>query len=454
MAVHKITAGLDLPITGAPGEEVDETIQVTRVAVCADDYPLMKPRMHVSVGDEVKRGQLLFEDRKAEGVRFTAPEAGKVLAVNRGDKRVLQTVVIELSEAARDGHGAQVELEATPSADMDGKALRALMAETGLWAALRARPYGRVPKPTEDAAAIFVTAIDTAPLAGSMKVILAGRDAELGAGLKALTKLTTGKVYLCAAPDAGLPSVPGVQLEEFSGKHPAGLPGTHIHTLEPVSRSKTVWHLGAQDVVALGALLTTGQIDSSRVVALGGPAVTKPRLIKTLLGARVSELTAGGLDATVEARCVAGSVLDGRKAEGEIWDYLGRYHQQVSCLAEDRERVFLGWLKPGGDKFSSIRAFAASWLGGATKRFAMTTSTHGSHRAMVPIGMFERVMPLDILPTFLLRALLVGDLERAEQLGCLELIEEDLSLCSFVSPGKENFAEALRENLDTIWKEG
>lgn len=455
MAVHVIKRGLDLPITGAPKQVIESGPAITRVALIADDYPLMKPRMHVSEGDEVKCGQVLFEDRKATGVVFTAPGAGRVVAVNRGARRVLQSVVIELSEAALKGQDEHVEFDAYTGEELDEKGLRALLAESGLWSALRARPFSRVPSSDETCKAIFVTAIDTHPLAADPAKVLAGNEAHFKAGLEALTKLTEGKVFLCKAPGANIPTAAGVQVEEFQGKHPAGLAGTHIHTLYPVDRERIVWHIGYQDVVGIGALVETGKLRTERVVAIGGPTVKNPRLLRTRLGASTTELLDGELN-DVEHRVISGSVFGGRTAGGEIWGFVGRYDNQISSLREGRERVFFGWLRPGFDKFSTVRAFASRWFGGGDKkeRFEFTTSTNGSHRAMVPIGMFERVMPLDIMPTFLLRALVVDDVETAETLGCLELAEEDLALCSFVSPGKEDFGVALRRNLTEIWKEG
>lgn len=454
MAVHVIKRGLDLPITGEPRQVIEDGRAVTRVAVMADDYPLMKPRMHVTEGDTVQCGQVLFEDRKAEGVRFTAPGAGKVVAVNRGKRRVLQSVVIELSADALRGAGAHVELR-NHKPDATGQALKDLLAESGLWSAIRARPFSRVPSPTESCAALFVTAIDTHPLAADPAVVLAGREKDFERGLTALKTLTDGKTWLCKKAGAKIPTVQGVEVAEFEGRHPAGLVGTHIHLLEPVNRSKIVWHIGYQDVVAVGALLATGKLDPTRVVAIGGPTIEKPRLLRTRLGASIDELIAGELR-DVDNRVISGSVLGGRAAMGDVFGYLGRYHSQITALREGRERVFFGWLRPGFDKYSIVRAFASRWFGGGEKKenYEFTTSTNGSHRAMVPIGSFERVMPLDIMPTFLLRSLVKDDIERAEQLGCLELDEEDLALCSFVSPGKEDFGVALRRNLTEIWKEG
>jgi len=459
MTVHTVKKGLDLPIAGKPAQNVADGAAVTHVAVLAADFPTMKPRMHVEVGATVKRGQVLFEDRKGNGIKFTAPGAGTVIAINRGAKRALQSVVIELTKSEVDGKPGDDDFETFDSykgsdvSAYSGDEMRAVLSDSGLWTALRARPFNRVPSFDENCQAIFVNAMDTNPLAPDLDVAMEGRDADIASGVAALAKLTDGPIYFCRA--AGAKIAPGseatAKTEEFKGKHPAGLTGTHIHMLHPVNRTHVVWSIGVQDVAAIGAFLKDGRLDVTRVVALGGPAATKPRLLKTRSGASTDQLAAGEV-ADGEVRLVRGSILSGHKAMGEILGYLGRYDQGIACLAEDRERRFLGWLAPGGNMFSTARAFLSGFV--PKKEYALTTTTHGSHRAMVPIGMFERVMPLDIMPTFLLRALLVDDLERAEQLGCLELAEEDLGLCSFVSPGKEDYGKHLRRNLTTIWKEG
>lgn len=458
MAVHTIRKGLDLPITGEPVQEVEAGPPVERVALLASDYQFMKPRMHVAVGDRVCRGQLLFEDRKSEGVRFTAPAAGTVAAVNRGERRAFRSLVIELTDSEREGRPVDEDFQAfssfRPDGALDGDAVRSLLVESGQWTAFRTRPFSKVPSPDETCHSIFVTAIDTSPLTADPEVVLDGRLEEFNRGLEALTGLTEGPVYLCCRPDSPFDGggVSGVRVEHFAGKHPAGLPGTHIHMLDPVHREKTVWTIGYQDVAAIGSLLATGRLDVTRVVALGGPVVRRPRLLVTRIGAEMAPLVDGELDGRPN-RVVSGSVLHGNTARGEVLGYLGRYANQVSCLREDSERRFLGWLWPGFDRFSLSRAFGSA-LRGSSARYDFTTTTHGAHRAIVPIGLFERVMPLDIMPTFLLRALVMNDLARAEALGCLELDEEDLALCSFVSPGKEDFGPALRRNLLDIWKEG
>ena len=452
MGIHTIRKGLDLPINGAPKQEVHDGPSVGRVALMAADYPYMKPKMLVKVGDQVKRGQPLFDDRKANAVRFTSPAAGTVVSVNRGAKRALISVIVEVNETggAEDNHTFEAY---DAAAAIDGEKARALLFESGMWTALRARPHDRVPSSDEECASIFVTAIDTRPLSGDPAVALKDREDDFVAGLGVLGHLTDGPVYLCkaAGSEVSAGTANKIQVAEFQGRHPAGLVGTHIHALDPVSRTKTVWHIDAQDVAGIGHLFRTGTLDMTRVVALGGPLVKNPRLLKTRIGASTNALTEGELGEG-EARIVAGSVIGGRVAGTELDSFLGRYHNQVCALEEYREREFLGWLRPGGDIFSTTRAFLSGFF--PAKNYDFNTTTNGSHRAMVPIGMFEKVMPLDVMPTFLLRSLVVDDLERAEALGALELTEEDLALCSFVSPGKEDFGVALRRNLTDIWKEG
>ncbi len=456
MSRHVTKKGLDLPIVGEPEQVVEATSQPPHVALLASDYIGMKPTMHVQAGDHVKRGQLLFEDKKTPGVRYTAPAGGEVVAVNRGERRAFQSVVIALNDAERAGEDDSIDFESydrRPVADLDREAVKRLLLESGLWTSLRKRPFSRVADPAETPAAIFITASDTNPLAASPDVALAGREDSFKAGVEALAKLTDGAVYVCRGPQskigAGLNGK--ASIEEFEGPHPSGAAGLHIHTLAPVSRRRMVWHANYQDVAAIGALFETGKLDVERVISIAGPAITRPRLARTRIGASIDFLVDGELTAG-EIRVISGSVLSGRAAEGAVLGYLGRYHLQISAVEEYRQREILGWLGPGWNKFSVVNAFMSRLVPG--QKFRFTTTTNGSHRAMVPIGMYEKVMPMDILPTFLLRALLMQDVERAEELGVLEFDEEDLGLCSFVCPGKVEYGPLLRRLLTTIEKEG
>ena len=458
MADRQIKRGLDVPIAGAPEPALEPAIPCRRVALIADDYVGMKPTMAVAAGDKVKRGQLLFEDKKIPGVRFTAPGAGTVIAVNRGAKRAFQSVVIELSDSERAGVPAADEIAAFESWSGDSIAaysreqVKALLLESGLWASLRARPFSRTANPAAVPHSIFVTAIDTNPLAPPVEAALDGRQKEFETGLVAVSKLTDGKVFLCKRPKS-VPTSPhtGVVQETFVGPHPAGNVGTHIHFLDPVGRNKTVWHIGYQDVIACGALFMTGKLDVNRVISLAGPAVTRPRLLRTRLGASIGQITAGQID-NGDLRVISGSVLAGKAAMGDVFGYLGRYHNQVTVIHEDRRRELLGWMSPGINLYSTTNAFLSCLF--PARKFNFTTNLHGGRRAIVPIGAYEQVMPLDIQATYLLRALASDDLERIELLGGLELDEEDLALCTFVCPSKQEYGPMLRRNLDTLEKEG
>ncbi|MEK9711783.1 MAG: Na(+)-translocating NADH-quinone reductase subunit A [Thalassolituus sp.] len=441
-----IKKGLDLPITGNPEQAISDGQKVTQVALIGPDYVGMKPTMAVQEGDRVKKGQVVFTDKKTEGVQYTAPASGVVKAVNRGERRVFLSLVIEID-------GNEEETFTSYSADQLG----ALSAEdveknlvaSGLWTTIRTRPFSKVPAVGTRPQAVFINAMDTNPLAADPQVVISADAEAFKQGVTVLSRLSEGKTFVCKAAGASIPTAGVEQTEEFAGPHPAGLTGTHIHFLHPVSGSRTVWSVGYQDVIAIGKLFTTGKLSTDRVIALAGPQVNKPRLVRTQVGASLTELTKGELK-TGENRVISGSVFGGRTASGEL-GFLGRYHNQISVLEEGRDRPMLHYLRPGFDRFSVMPIYITKLM---NKLFDFTTTTNGSERAMVPVGAYERIMPLDILPTQLLRALIVEDMESAVALGGLELDEEDLALCSFVCPGKYEYGPILRKNLTTIEAEG
>ncbi|CNL79815.1 Na(+)-translocating NADH-quinone reductase subunit A [Yersinia kristensenii] len=445
----KIKKGLDLPIAGAPAQVIEEGPAIHHVALLGEEYVGMRPSMLIQEGDWVKKGQPLFEDKKNPGVIFTAPASGKVSAINRGERRVLQSVVIDI-----DGD-EQIPFEhydESSLSQLSEEQVQRLLQVSGLWTALRTRPFSKTPALGSRPRAIFVSAMDTQPLAADPQVIIATESAAFNHGLTVLSRLTEGKVHVCHAPRQIVASHPNAQVtyNEFSGPHPAGLVGTHIHFLEPVSLNKIVWHVGYQDVIAIGKLFTRGELWSDRIVAVAGPQVNQPVLLRTRLGASLSELTTGRLKEG-DNRIISGSVLSGT-AFSATHGYLGRFHQQVSVIREGREKELFGWVMPGRDKYSITRTTLGHFF--KRKLFAFSTDMQGGERAMVPIGNYERVMPLDILATHLLRDLLSGDTDSAAALGCLELDEEDLALCTFVCPGKYEYGPVLRDILTKIEQEG
>lgn len=446
----KIRKGLDLPITGAPRQTIEEGHKVRSVAVLGGDYVGMKPTMEVREGDEVKKGQLLFTDKKTDGVRYTAPAAGKVVAINRGQKRVLQSVVIEISDNEED-----VEFASFTSAELSGidrDKVRDILVESGEWTLLRTRPFGKVPALDSQPRSIFISLFDTNPLAQEPAVVVKENMDAFKDGLAVLSNLTDGPIWVCRGPNTDLPSFAEGQIREesFSGKHPAGNSGTHIHFLDPVGPNRQVWTVGYQDVIAIGKLFTTGKLFTDRVVSLAGPQVKTPRLLRTRVGASVDDMTQGELK-DGENRIVSGSVFNGHHARGPL-AWLSRTTNQVSVLQEGRERELFGYLSPGINRFSVMNIYLSRFFSGKT--FNFTSTTNGSDRAMYPVGSHDEVMPLDILATPLLRALIMGDTDAAVQLGALELVEEDLALCTFACPGKYEYGPILRENLTTIEAEG
>ena len=432
-----------------PEQTIQDAPVVASVALLGADYVGLRPAVVVREGERVALGQPLFTDKSDPRVHYVSPGSGIVTAINRGTRRALLSIVITLEG------DDELEFNAYEPSDIttlsEAQVKENLLA-SGLWTALRTRPFSRVPSPDARPDALFVNAMDSNPLAADPEVVVAQGQEDFLNGLRVLGKLGENGLFLCKAADAEIPGahLPGVQVAEFTGPHPAGLVGTHIHHLAPVINGRSAWYVNYQDAMAVGRLFTSGRLPVERVVALGGPVVKRPRLLRTRLGASLRDLTAQQLE-DVDCRVVSGSILSGRRA-ADASGYLGRYHLQVSVLAEGRQRHFLGWLAPGSRRFSASRAFLYSLL--PKRLLPLTTSQNGSPRAMIPVGAYERVVPLDVLPTQLLRALVVGDTEMARQLGCLELDEEDLALCSFVCPSKYEFGPALREALTRIEKEG
>lgn len=443
-----IKKGLDVPIAGEPRQEIETAAFPSRVALLGEEYVGLKPTLLVEVGDSVKQGQPLFEDKTTPGVLFTAPASGVVVEINRGERRRLQSVVI-----AVEGDDKLTFESFSDLSQLSREAVQRNLVKSGLWTALRTRPFSRIPQLDSQPTAIFVNAMDTNPLAADPRIIIAEQPQAFAAGLTVLGYLTDGPIHLCHDAGEALPGaeLPKVISHRFAGVHPAGLVGTHIHFIQPASIERPVWHLGYQDVIAYGKLFLTGELYTSRVVALGGPMVANPRLLRTQMGAQLSQLVLDEMKPG-NNRVVSGSILAGHTADGPH-DYLGRFHQQISILAEDDGNHLLPWVRGGSDKFSITRAVTSRFKG-AKRLFNLTTQAGGSHRAMMAFGQLDRVMPLDILPTLLMRDLVVRDTDEAQLLGALELDEEDLALCTFVCPGKYDFGQELRICLDIIEREG
>jgi Na+-transporting NADH:ubiquinone oxidoreductase subunit A len=443
----KIDKGLDIPIAGSPEQVIDKGRSLRTVALLGTDYAGLKSKMLVEAGQAVGLGEPLFLDKHDPEVRFVSPGTGRVIAVNRGRRRVLQSVVIELdSEAAPETIFGPLQLE-------DPATVREFLLRSGMWTGFRTRPYNRVPDSSLTPRSIFVTAIDTRPLAADPGVVIAERDSEFEMGMAVISRLGDGPVYLCTGPNWRGPECEqdGIERVEFDGPHPAGLPGTHIHHLDPVAADRMVWHIGYQDVIAIGYLCRTGRLLTERILSIAGPGAVKPRLVRTRIGANLLQLLTGEVALDQDLSFISGSVLDGFAARGAL-GFLGRYHNQISVVPDKTDRRLLGWIAPELGQHSSAGLLASDARAGRLREF--TTARNGRRAPMIPVAAFERVIPMDILPVPLLRALLVKDTDAAQALGCLELAEEDLALSSFVCPAKQDYGAALRINLEQIERDG
>jgi len=448
----KIKKGLNIPINGKPAEEINDSKNSRSVAILGDDYIGMKPTMLVEEGDEVKLGQALFEDKKNPGVIFTSPAGGKIESINRGKRRALQSVVIEIDKDEESLEFKSFSENELNQATADE--VRDQLIISGLWTSFRTRPYSKIPLIDSSPSNLFISALDTQPLSPNPEKIINLKKQSFDFGLLVLKKLLDCPIHISISEDSNLSisEDDNVKLHTVSGPHPAGLVGTQMHFISPASLSNINWSIGYQDLIAIGQLFETGKINVERIISIAGPQVNKPAYFQTRLGACSDELTAGELTQR-ENRIISGSVISGREAIGP-YAYLGRYHNQISVVAEpnSKDREFMNWLIPGPRKFSKIPLFLSSLF--PNKIFKFKALMNGSDRPIVPIGVYEEVLPLNLLPSMLLRNVVLMDTEKIQALGGLELDEEDLSLCSFVCPGKYDFGSLLRAGLTKIEIEG
>ncbi len=447
MQSFKLKKGLNLPVLGAPAVDKLDTPDIRTVAVLGADYIGLKPRLEVEEGDKVGAGAPIFYHKDTPEVMVTAPVSGRVRAVNRGARRVLISIEIDVDEkAAKPVDFSKVGDVST------AEGLVERLCASGLWTSFRTRPYSKVPASDTRPAAIFVTAMDTEPLAADPAPIIAQTAAEFERGLAAISMLSEGTTYVCHKAGGDVPGagMDGVELAQFDGPHPAGLAGTHIHFLHPPSAESAVWTIGYQDVIAIGHMLETGHNDAHRLIAITGPRATNPRLLRVPAGASMLQMTENEIDGDGPLRLISGSILSGRMGTGPD-AYVGRYARQITLIEEDKEQIPMGWIRPMRTKYA-VQPVLGSAL--TKKLYGLTSNLNGGRRAMVPTGTFETLMPQDFLPTQLLRALLVMDTDQAQLLGALELDEEDLGLVGFACPAKYEYGIALRDCLNKIEKEG
>ena len=432
----KFKKGLDLPITGKPSVNLTDTPIVSSVSILANDYIGMKPTMLVKVGDMVKAGSKIFEDKKNSGVFFTAPAGGKVSSINRGDKRKFLSVEIDISN---DEEFHSFNYENT------SESLKSLLIESGLWNAFRTRPFHRTPQVNSMPDALFINACDTNPLAiDPMEII--NPDKELfNNALESLKVLFSCPIHLTYQNSKFDTSIDGINYHSFVGPHPAGLSSVHISHIYPVNLKRVAWTIGFQDVISLGYLLKNKTIRTHKTIALAGPSVFDPSLISARIGGNLDELSAGKVKDNT--RVISGSVLFGHSSEG-VMTYLGNYDSLISAIPDEANDIFMNWLMPGKNLHSKLNIFSSSFF--TPNEFVFNTSLNGGDRAIVPVGSYEEVLPMDILVTQLLKSLVISDLEVAVELGMLELAPEDLAVCSYICPSKYDYSSILLDNLNKL----
>ena len=448
----EIKKGLDIPISGSSEHKITDFKKPRSVALIGSDYHGLKPAMLVKEGDEVKIGQPLFEDKANLGVLFTSPAGGVIESINRGERRALQSVVIEL-----DQNEEKVSFDSIKTTDFSNhtsNSIRESLINSGLWTSFRTRPYSRIPSVASNPAAIFLNCMDTNPLAMDPEIVISSNIEDFELGISAIKLLSDCPIHICTKEKSTL----NIQLQDrvnkhtFAGPHPSGLVGTHMHFISPASLSNINWHLSYSDVILIGSFFKTGKIPTTTYVCLSGPKINHPRIISTRIGACIDEICAGELNQS-DNRIVSGSLINGREATGP-YSYLGKYHNQICVIEEpsSSDRELFDWALLGRNKFSKLGIFITSLF--KNKKFDIKASMYGPDRSILPLGVYEEVFPLNLLVTLLLRQLAVGDTEELQSLGVLELDEEDLALCSFVCPSKHDFGRLLRERLTTIETEG
>jgi len=441
-SVKVLSKGHDIKLAGA-AEKVFTTASASTYAVQPKNFIGMSPipKVTVEAGDEVQAGDVLLFDKKRPEVKYVAPVSGEVIAVNRGEKRSIKEVVILADKDIRYKAIAKPDLANSSRED-----LVKFLLENGAWALIRQRPFDIIPDPTAIPTNIFISTFDSAPLAPDLNFVVEGRGAAFQAGLNLLGKLTPGKVHLGlnakSAPSTVFTGATGVQQNWFHGKHPAGNVGIQIHHTAPISGSDTVWVLGVQDVLTLGTLVSEGRFDASRVVALTG-ALKKPSYAKTYLGANIGDLVKDNVEGT--PRLISGDVLSGKAKSAE--EFLNFHDDQITTIKEGKEHEMFGWLLPTTARPSVSQTFLSGLV---DITYEPDTNTHGEKRAFVVTGQYEKVLPMDIYPQHLMKAILVNDIERMEGLGINELSEEDIALCEFACTSKQPLQKILRQGLELM----
>ena len=447
--IIKLRKGLDINLQGKAAESLVEVPMASMYAVSPLDYENVTPKLLVKVGDKVKAGTPLFFDKNNTRVLYCSPVSGTVSAVNRGEKRKILNVTVEADKEQVSEEFAVLDLQKASREDVIEMLLK-----SGLWTMIQQRPYGIVANPADQPKAVFVSAFDSAPLAPCMNFVLKGQKENLQKGMEVLAKLAGGNVNLSVRANAAgeMASLKGVNIHTFEGKHPVGNVGVQIHHIDPISKGDIVWTVGIQDVAAIGRLFATGKVDLHKVVALAGSEVEKPQYYRIISGAPIASIVEGNIKKQAEGdsvRIISGNVLTGKKVA--IDGYISATASQVTVIPEGDKYEMLGWIAPRFGKFSVSRSYF-SWLC-PKKQYKLDTNLNGGPRPFVVTGLFEEYLPMDIYPMYLFKAIVAGDLDKMENLGIYEIVEEDVALCEFVDPSKTEIQQLVRDGINLMIKE-
>ncbi len=446
----KIKKGLNIPLQGAAEKVLSNAPRSAQYSVCPTDFHGLTPKMLVKEGEKVKAGTPLFFDKYNEKIIYTAPVSGTFSDLIRGEKRRILKVTI-----AADAADDYVDFGKADPLSLSRDQVVEKLLLSGLWPSIRQRPFSVVANPQITPKAIFVSAFDTAPLAADMDFILSGQEGEFQTGLNALTKLTNGKVHLSVNAEQtfnkGFLEAQNVELHNFSGPHPAGNVGIQIHHIDPIDKGDVVWYLGVQHIIMIGRLFEKGIYDASKIIALTGSEVIKPQYLRVISGAKAVDATSQNLRSQSDnpIRLISGDVLSGLQITEH--DYLRFYDNMITAVPEGNEAEAFGWITPGFSKFSISRSFPAFLM--PNKKYRLTTKMHGGERPFVITGLYEKVLPMEILPLQLLKSIMINDIDLMEKLGIYEVAPEDFALCEYVCPSKIDIQDTIREGLDIIMEE-
>ena len=442
----KIKKGLDINLKGKASDVLLSGKNSDSYAIVPDYYNGIVPKVVAKVGDKVKAGSVLMIDKNRPEIKFVSPVSGEVTAVNRGEKRKVLSIVVKPD--------AQIEYEDFGKknvASLKGEEVKEAILNAGMWPFIKQRPYDIVASPAEAPRDIFVSAFYSAPLASNFDFIVKGQEADFQTGLDALTKLTAGKVYVGLRKGSAI-SVKGVETVEFEGPHPAGNVGVQINNVKPVNKGETVWVINPDDVILIGRLFNKGIADFTRLVVITGSETTERGYIKAIAGCTIESLIAGKvLQGGNNIRIISGNVLTGTKVQND--SYLGAYDNQITVIPEgDDNNEFFGWATPGFGKYSVSHSFP-TWLAGKNKEYVIDARIKGGKRAMIMSNEYDSVFPMDIMPEYLLKAIIAFDIDKMENLGIYEVAPEDFALCEFVDTSKIELQKIVRNGLNLLYKE-